>query len=154
MDWRFLRNAGGPVSVPTTISTMTQAVTPTALAYVAKGYTAPSAKVPPTATSTIAITRRVRGRHEGFAAAPPAAGGTYVQRTTTKTTTVNAHVENDYMIFNNSNMCFSCGSDVPMWSTTMVCPAECRVPGHQVSSVGRTPTCEVAPDHAQYVATG
>ena len=33
--------------------------------------------------------------------------------------------------FNNWNMCFSCGFDVPYWHTSKTCPPECRKPGHQ-----------------------
>ena len=33
--------------------------------------------------------------------------------------------------FNNWNMCFSCGFDVPYWHTSKTCPPECRKAGHQ-----------------------
>ena len=33
--------------------------------------------------------------------------------------------------FNNWNMCFSCGWDVPIWHTSATCPTNCRKNGHQ-----------------------
>ena len=33
--------------------------------------------------------------------------------------------------YNNWNMCYSCGFDVPLWHTSKTCPQECRKPGHQ-----------------------
>ena len=33
--------------------------------------------------------------------------------------------------YNNMNMCFSCGFDVPCWHTSATCPQECRRVGHQ-----------------------
>lgn len=38
---------------------------------------------------------------------------------------------NYYKKFNNWNVCFSCGFDVPNWHTSATCPAECRKFGHQ-----------------------
>ena len=32
--------------------------------------------------------------------------------------------------YNNWNMCYSCGWDVPVWHTSKTCPQECRGPGH------------------------
>ena len=33
--------------------------------------------------------------------------------------------------YNNWNMCYSCGFDVPLWHTSKTCPQECRRAGHQ-----------------------
>ena len=33
--------------------------------------------------------------------------------------------------YNNMNMCFSCGFDIPWWHTSKTCPPECRRAGHQ-----------------------
>jgi hypothetical protein len=33
--------------------------------------------------------------------------------------------------FNNWNMCFSCGWDVPIWHNSATCPSNCRKNGHQ-----------------------
>jgi len=33
--------------------------------------------------------------------------------------------------YNNWNMCYSCGFDVPHWHTSKTCPQECRRAGHQ-----------------------
>ena len=48
--------------------------------------------------------------------------------------------------FNNWNMCFSCGFDVPGWHTSATCPAQCRKEGHQ-EGYNRQ-------NYAQYAAQG
>ena len=66
----MVRNAVGSASVPTTISTMTQIVSPSLLVFSAAGYMAPVVHVPPAASDATATTRRDRGRRAGFGAAP------------------------------------------------------------------------------------
>ena len=69
-----------------------------------------------------------RGRRgAGFGAQPPAAGG--VPRAAG--TATNLNVQNPVKWYNNWNMCFSCGFDIPIWHTSKTCPAECRSTGHQ-----------------------
>ena len=48
--------------------------------------------------------------------------------------------------FNNWNMCFSCGFDVPGWHTSTTCPTVCRKEGHQEGCNRQ--------NHAQYAAQG
>ena len=38
---------------------------------------------------------------------------------------------NYYKRYNNWNVCYSCGWDVPSWHTSATCPPECRKYGHQ-----------------------
>ena len=38
---------------------------------------------------------------------------------------------NPYKRYNNWNMCFSCGYDIPAWHTSRTCPPNMRGPGHQ-----------------------
>ena len=42
-----------------------------------------------------------------------------------------APYSNTTKYYNNHNMCYSCGFDVPSWHTSMTCPQECRKAHHQ-----------------------
>ena len=76
-----------------------------------------------------------------FGVAPPAAGGPQPagQATATGQKNYTKH-------FNNWNICFSCGFDVPNWHTSATCPAVCRKDGHQEGY-----DCQ---NYAQYAAQG
>ena len=70
----------------------------------------------------------------GFGARPPtapAAGGWTAPPTTA--TASGTNVPNPVKHFNNWNMCFSCGFDIPAWHTSKTCPQECRQAGHQTN---------------------
>ena len=76
-----------------------------------------------------------------YGVAPPAAGGAQpaVQAATTGQ-------KNYTKYFNNWNMCFSCGFDVPGWHTSATCLAVCRKDGHQEGCNRQ--------NYAQYAAQG
>ena len=56
---------------------------------------------------------------------PPPAGGAAAQ------TQHGRFAPNPKKYYNNHNMCFSCGWDIPGWHTSQTCPHECRKAGHQ-----------------------
>ena len=154
-------NAGGPASLPTTSSTMTQAVPPPALVYAATGYAEPPAYVPPATTATTATARRNRGRHEGFRAAPLTMGGTYTQRTANGTTTTNAHIQNDYRVFNNWNSVslvvltyhFSTPVQYAPWSAAYLAPRQGILKGRRLGRWHQTAHSTAQREEGAYLYT-
>ena len=71
-----------------------------------------------------------RGRHNAaYGRGPPQRNpGGYGGRNSGRGWTPNP--QHPVKRFNNWNMCFSCGWDVPVWHTSKTCPHEYRKPGH------------------------
>ena len=83
-----------------------------------------------------------RGSNQGTGSAipppayPPAGGGipppAYGIPPPAQPASRAAPYSNTTKYYNNHNMCYSCGFDVPIWHTSMTCPQECRKSHHQV----------------------
>ena len=152
------RNVGGPVSLSTTMSIITQAQVPPPMhGFVAVGYGVSAAYVAPHALTASTNTCHRRGYGVEVGATSPATSVTYVQQTATGTgppTNTGTNVQNYYTFFNYWNWCFFSESNMPLWHISATCPTECCIPGLQAGYSGRTASGQVASNHAHYVALG